>query len=670
MKKEDAQKRIKELTSLLNHYNYQYYIENTSEISDFEFDQLLKELQGLENEYPAFASENSPTKRVGGDITKKFETVRHQYPMLSLSNSYSEEEIIEWENRIKKLISGEVNYVCELKYDGVAIGIRYENGEFVQAVTRGDGTQGEDVSANVKTIRSIPLKLKGDYPSRFEIRGEIIFPFEAFNALNKEREENNEELFANPRNTASGTLKLQDSSVVAKRKLDCFLYAVYSEENVSEGHYESVLKAKTWGFKVPTPENNYLLKTNSIEGIMEFIHYWDEHRKDLPFEIDGIVIKVDSFEQQEELGSTAKSPRWAIAYKFKTEQASALLEKVTYQVGRTGAITPVANLSPVSLGGTTVRRASLHNADQMAILDLHEGDTVYVEKGGEIIPKIVGVNTENRKNDALPIEFIRNCPECDAELIRYEGEAQHYCPNETGCPPQITGKIIHFISRKAMDIDGIGTETVEQLYRAGYIHNVADLFDLTFEQISGLERMGEKSANNLLQGLEKAKEVPFERVLFALGIRYVGETVAKKITHALKNIDKIINASYDDLVNIDEVGERVALSIIQYFQKEDNVNIVRRLKNVGLQFESEEKQLDSSILEGKSIVVSGVFHTVSRNELKALIEANGGKNVGSISSKTSFVVAGENMGPSKLEKANSLGIEILNEEQFLKMIGK
>lgn len=670
MKKEDAQKRIKELTNLLNHYNYQYYIENTSEISDFEFDQLLKELQGLENEYPAFASENSPTKRVGGDITKKFETVRHQYPMLSLSNSYSEEEIIEWENRIKKLISGEVNYVCELKYDGVAIGIRYENGEFVQAVTRGDGTQGEDVSANVKTIRSIPLKLKGDYPSRFEIRGEIIFPFEAFNALNKEREDNNEELFANPRNTASGTLKLQDSSVVAKRKLDCFLYAVYSEENVSEGHYESVLKAKTWGFKVPTPENNYLLKTNSIEGIMEFIHYWDEHRKDLPFEIDGIVIKVDSFEQQEELGSTAKSPRWAIAYKFKTEQASALLEKVTYQVGRTGAITPVANLSPVSLGGTTVRRASLHNADQMAILDLHEGDTVYVEKGGEIIPKIVGVNTENRKNDALPIEFIRNCPECDTELIRYEGEAQHYCPNETGCPPQITGKIIHFISRKAMDIDGIGTETVEQLYRAGYIHNVADLFDLTFEQISGLERMGEKSANNLLQGLEKAKEVPFERVLFALGIRYVGETVAKKITHALKNIDKIINASYDDLVNIDEVGERVALSIIQYFQKEDNVNIVRRLKNVGLQFESEEKQLDSSILEGKSIVVSGVFHTVSRNELKALIEANGGKNVGSISSKTSFVVAGENMGPSKLEKANSLGIEILNEEQFLKMIGK
>lgn len=670
MKKEDAQKRIKELTNLLNHYNYQYYIENTSEVSDFEFDQLLKELQGLENEYPAFASENSPTKRVGGDITKKFETVRHQYPMLSLSNSYSEEEIIEWENRIKKLISGEVNYVCELKYDGVAIGVRYENGEFVQAVTRGDGTQGEDVSANVKTIRSIPLKLKGDYPSRFEIRGEIIFPFEAFNALNKEREENNEELFANPRNTASGTLKLQDSSVVAKRKLDCFLYAVYSEENISEGHYESVLKAKTWGFKVPTPENNYLLKTNSIEGIMEFIHYWDEHRKDLPFEIDGIVIKVDSFEQQEELGSTAKSPRWAIAYKFKTEQASALLEKVTYQVGRTGAITPVANLSPVSLGGTTVRRASLHNADQMAILDLHEGDTVYVEKGGEIIPKIVGVNIENRKNDALPIEFIRNCPECDAELIRYEGEAQHYCPNETGCPPQITGKIIHFISRKAMDIDGIGTETVEQLYRAGYIHNVADLFDLTFEQISGLERMGEKSANNLLQGLEKAKEVPFERVLFALGIRYVGETVAKKITHALKNIDKIINASYDDLVNIDEVGERVALSIIQYFQKEDNVNIVRRLKNVGLQFESEEKQLDSSILEGKSIVVSGVFHTVSRNELKALIEANGGKNVGSISSKTSFVVAGENMGPSKLEKANSLGIEILNEEQFLKMIGK
>ncbi|HLW40305.1 MAG TPA: NAD-dependent DNA ligase LigA [Brumimicrobium sp.] len=668
MKKEEVQTRIKELTSLLNHYNYQYYIENVSEISDFEFDQLLKELQDLESKYPEFTHENSPTKRVGGDITKKFETVRHEYPMLSLSNTYSEEEIVEWENRIKKLISGKVEYVCELKYDGVAIGIRYENGEFVQAVTRGDGTQGEDVSANVKTIRTIPLKLKGDFPDRFEIRGEIIFPFEAFNALNKEREENNEELFANPRNTASGTLKLQDSSVVAARKLDCFLYAIYGVDDLTSGHYESVLKAKTWGFKVPTPENNYLLKTDSLEGIMEFIHYWDEHRKELPFEIDGIVIKADSFDQQEELGSTAKSPRWAIAYKFKTEQASAVLKKVTYQVGRTGAITPVANLSPVSLGGTTVRRASLHNADQMKILGLHEGDTVYVEKGGEIIPKIVGVNLEKRIASSLPLEFINACPECDSELIRYEGEAQHYCPNELGCPPQITGKVIHFISRKAMNIDGIGTETVEQLYRAGYIKNAADLFSLTFEQISGLERMGEKSANNLLQGLEEAKKVPFERVLFALGIRYVGETVAKKIATALKNIDAIKSASYDELVAIDEVGERIALSIIQYFQQEENVKIVEGLKNAGLQFEGEEKKLDSSILEGKSIVVSGVFHTITRNELKALIEANGGKNVGSISSKTSFVVAGENMGPAKLEKATGLGIEILNEEDFLKMI--
>src|SRR5690554_3155123 len=442
MKKEEAEKRIEDLSKELNHYNHQYYIENTSEVSDFEYDTRLKELQDLEAKFPALALPNSPTKRVGGDITKKFNTVKHEYPMLSLSNTYSEEEIVEWENRIKKLISGKVEYVCELKYDGVAIGIRYENGEFVQAVTRGDGTQGEDVSANVKTIRTIPLKLKGDFPDRFEIRGEIIFPFEAFNALNKEREENNEELFANPRNTASGTLKLQDSSVVAARKLDCFLYAIYGVDDLTSGHYESVLKAKTWGFKVPTPENNYLLKTDSLEGIMEFIHYWDEHRKELPFEIDGIVIKADSFDQQEELGSTAKSPRWAIAYKFKTEQASAVLKKVTYQVGRTGAITPVANLSPVSLGGTTVRRASLHNADQMKILGLHEGDTVYVEKGGEIIPKIVRVNLEKRIASSLPLEFINACPECDSELIRYEGEAQHYCPNELGCPPQITGKVI------------------------------------------------------------------------------------------------------------------------------------------------------------------------------------------------------------------------------------
>lgn len=670
MTKEEAKVKIEALTKELNRLNHAYYIENVSIVSDFEFDQLLKQLQELEGKFPELAAVNSPTKRVGGDITKKFKTVVHEYPMLSLSNSYSEEEIVEWENRVKKLAVGELEYVCELKYDGVAIGIRYENGEFVQAVTRGDGSQGEDISANVKTIRTIPLKLKGDYPQRFEIRGEIIFPHEAFNRLNEKRESEGLELFANPRNTASGTLKLQDSSVVAQRGLDCFLYSVQGVEDLTDGHYDSVIKAGEWGFKIPLPKNNYLKKTNSIEGIMEFIHYWNEHRAELPFEIDGVVIKVDSYEQQESLGMTAKSPRWAIAYKFKTETASSTLEAVTYQVGRTGAITPVANLSPVALGGTVVRRASLHNADQMAILDLYEKDTVFVEKGGEIIPKIVGVDVEKRLPDATKIEFIDKCPECESPLTRYEGEAQHYCLNDLGCPPQITGRIIHFISRKAMNIDGIGAETVEQLFKLGYIHNSADLYSLKFEQISTMERMGEKSANNILEGLEKSKEVPFERVLFALGIRHVGETVAKKVAKALKNIDAIIAADYEALIQIDEVGEKIALSILQHFKQEENLKIIQDLKVAGLQFEIEEKELDSNALEGKSIVVSGVFHTVSRNELKALIEANGGKNVGSISAKTSYVVAGDNMGPAKLEKATNLGVEILNEEQFLKLIGK
>lgn len=670
MTKEEAKVKIEALTKELNRLNHAYYIENVSIVSDFEFDQLLKQLQELEGKFPELAAVNSPTKRVGGDITKKFKTVVHEYPMLSLSNSYSEEEIVEWENRVKKLAVGELEYVCELKYDGVAIGIRYENGEFVQAVTRGDGSQGEDISANVKTIRTIPLKLKGDYPQRFEIRGEIIFPHEAFNRLNEKRESEGLELFANPRNTASGTLKLQDSSVVAQRGLDCFLYSVQGVEDLTDGHYDSVIKAGEWGFKIPLPKNNYLKKTNSIEGIMEFIHYWNEHRAELPFEIDGVVIKVDSYEQQESLGMTAKSPRWAIAYKFKTETASSTLEAVTYQVGRTGAITPVANLSPVALGGTVVRRASLHNADQMAILDLYEKDTVFVEKGGEIIPKIVGVDVEKRLPDASKIEFIDKCPECESPLTRYEGEAQHYCLNDLGCPPQITGRIIHFISRKAMNIDGIGAETVEQLFKVGYIHNSADLYSLKFEQISTMERMGEKSANNILEGLEKSKEVPFERVLFALGIRHVGETVAKKVAKALKNIDAIIAADYEALIQIDEVGEKIALSILQHFKQEENLKIIQDLKVAGLQFEIEEKELDSNALEGKSIVVSGVFHTVSRNELKALIEANGGKNVGSISAKTSYVVAGDNMGPAKLEKATNLGVEILNEEQFLKLIGK
>jgi DNA ligase (NAD+) len=664
----EAKSRIAELSELINHHNHLYYVESRTEISDQEFDALLRELQDLEAQFPEFADVNSPTKRVGGDITKKFPTVVHEYPMLSLSNTYSTEEIIDWENRVKKLVGGTLNYVCELKYDGVAIGIRYENGQFVRAVTRGDGTQGEDISANVKTIRAIPLRLKGDYPEVFEIRGEIFFPLENFQKLNQEREEAGEALFANPRNSASGTLKLQDSSVVASRGLDCFLYGVYGEELATSGHFETVNKAAEWGFKSPKEEMNYIRKVTSIEGIVEFINYWDKERANLPFEIDGVVIKVDDYLQQKQLGFTAKSPRWAISYKFKTERVSSKLEEVTYQVGRTGAITPVANLTPVSLGGTIVKRASLHNSDQIEKLDLHEEDTVYVEKGGEIIPKIVGVDLALRNTHAKKIHFIENCPECNAPLRRFEGEAQHYCPNDTGCPPQITGRIDHFISRKAMNIDGLGTETVTQLFKEGLIHNSADLYDLTPEQIEGLERMGTKSAENLLNGLKDSLEVPFERVLFALGIRHVGETVAKKIAKSVKNIDNLLLSTYDELIAIDEVGDKIALSIIGHFRDETNVRIVDKLRNKGLRFEIEEVAQDSNKLEGKSFVVSGVFTLFSRDELKKLIESNGGKNVGSISAKTDFVIAGENMGPAKLEKANKLNITILSENEFNEMI--
>ncbi|MCO5268696.1 MAG: NAD-dependent DNA ligase LigA [Brumimicrobium sp.] len=667
MTKQEAEIRVHKLSELLNHLNHQYYVENISEVSDFEYDKMLKELQDLEVMFPELASENSPTKRVGGDITKKFATIVHEYPMLSLSNTYSQEEIIEWENRIHKLVGNNIEYVCELKYDGVAIGIRYDNGTFTRAVTRGDGTKGEDVSANVKTIRTVPLQLHGNFPPTFEIRGEIIFPFEAFNKLNKQREDEGEELFANPRNTASGTLKQQDSSIVASRGLDCFLYGVYGVD-FEEGHYEAVLDAGTWGFKIPTPQKNYITKTNSISGIMDFIHYWDEKRHDLPFAVDGVVIKVNSFAQQEELGYTAKSPRWAIAFKFETEQAITTLEEVTYQVGRTGAITPVANLTPVSLGGTIVKRASLYNEDQMNKLDLHEKDVVFVEKGGEIIPKIVGVDIKQRKPNAQRINYITSCPECGTALKRFEGEAIHYCTNDLGCPPQITGRIIHFISRKAMDVEGLGEETIEQLFREGLIHNSADLYELTFDQLVNLERMAEKSANNLLEGLEKSKQVPFERVLFALGIRYVGETVAKKVAKALKNMDAIMQASYDQLIGIDEVGEKIAIAIQQHFEQAENREIVAHLQRIGLTFEIEEKQLESNVLEGKSIVVSGVFQSFSRDELKAIIEAHGGKNVGSISAKTSFIVAGENMGPSKLQKAQDLGVQILSEEEFKQLI--
>lgn len=668
MEKSEAADRIALLSEKLNHYNHLYYIENVSEISDFQFDKLLRELQELEQQHPDLALPNSPTKRVGGDITKKFQTVVHEYPMLSLSNTYSKEEIVEWETRVRKIIPGDIDYVCELKYDGLAIGIRYENGEFKQAVTRGDGTKGEDVSANVRTIKTVPLQLQGNYPPKFEIRGEIVFPFKQFNALNEERIKNGEEPFANPRNTASGTLKLQDSKEVAKRGLDCYLYGVYGAELPASGHFDTVQKVGEWGFKIPQASREMIAKTQSIEGIMHFIRFWDEERKNLPFAIDGVVIKVDDYRQQEQLGYTAKSPRWAIAFKFETEQASSELQSVTYQVGRTGAITPVANLAPVSLGGTTVKRASLHNADQLELLDLHENDTVFVEKGGEIIPKIVGVDLQKRKAGAQKIQFITHCPECQSLLKRIEGEAQHYCPNDTNCPPQITGRIIHFISRKAMNIEGIGSELVEQLYQKEMITDCADLFDLSFESLLSLERMGEKSANNLLKGLKEAKKVLFERVLFALGIRYVGETVAKKLAKALKNIDAIMQATYDELIAIDEVGEKIAIAVQAYFQEEKNVEVVNRLKLAGLQFHLEEKEQMSTSLEGKSIVVSGVFTKFSRKELKDLIEANGGKNVGSISAKTSFVLAGENMGPAKLEKAQKLGVKILNEEEFIQLI--
>lgn len=665
---EEIKKRIRYLMDTIDYHNQLYYQEDTSKISDFEFDQLLVELQDLEKAYPNLADPNSPTQRVGGGITKKFDTVKHEYPMLSLSNTYSKEEIIDWENRLKKMATGTLTYVCELKYDGVAIGIRYENGIFKQAVTRGDGVQGEDVSLNVKTIKSIPLRLRGDYPEKFEIRGEIFFPLDRFSKLNEERANNNEPLFANPRNTASGTLKLQDSSEVAKRGLDCFLYGVYGDEIPVDGHYESVMKAKTWGFKIPLIDEKYILKTNSIDGIMDFITYWDKKRTELPFEIDGVVIKVDDYGQQQDLGFTAKSPRWAIAYKFKAEQVSSVLERVTYQVGRTGAVTPVANLAPVALGGTTVKRASLHNADQIEKLNLYENDTVYVEKGGEIIPKIVGVDVAKRIPSSERIQFIEHCPECSTPLVRYEGEAQHYCPNDTGCPPQVTGRIIHFISRKAMNIDGLGTETVEQLFSAKLIQNYADLYTLTKEQVIALERMADKSATNLVNGVKASIGVPFERVLFALGIRHVGETVAKKIAKALKHIDAIMDASYDELIAIDEVGEKIALSIQSFFSQPENRTIVERLKTYGLQFSIVEEEKGDNIFNGKSFVVSGVFENYSRDELKAKITYFGGKNVSSISSKTDYLLAGDKMGPAKLEKATKLGINIISEQEFDQLI--
>ncbi len=677
-------KRINELTQQLNEHNHRYYVLNAPIISDMEFDFLLKDLEALEQKYPDYAAANSPTKRVGGDITDKFEKVAHSRPMLSLSNTYSKEDIADWEERIHKAVDTEIEYVMELKYDGVAIALHYENGQFVRGITRGDGSVGEDVSTNIRTIRSIPLHLTGDFPASFEIRGEIFLPKKEFNKLNEERAKNGEELYANPRNTAAGTLKQQDSAEVAKRKLDCYLYYVLGENLALPSHFENVEKAAQWGFKVPSSRQRLIEKATSIDGIMDFINYWDIHRHDLPFEIDGIVIKVNKLSLWDELGMTAKSPRWAIAYKFKAETARTRLNKVTYQVGRTGAITPVANLQPVVLAGTTVKRASLHNADQIAKLDIREGDLVLVEKGGEIIPKITGVVLEERPVASQPLQYIQNCPECGTELIREEGEALHYCPNEIGCPPQIKGKMEHFISRKAMNIEGLGSETVAGLYDKGLVKDVADIYDLKFEQLLGLEfsvgdeesgeikkrSLQEKSVKNLLEGLDASKNVPFERVLFALGIRFVGETVAKKLVKHFKNIDALQTASREALLEADEVGEKIADSILFYFSEEKNRTIIRRLKEAGLQFESlaNESAAASDKLKGLTFVVSGVFTNFSRDGIKESIEANGGKVSGSISSKTSYVLAGDDMGPSKRKKAEDLGVKIISEAEYIALI--
>jgi DNA ligase (NAD+) len=662
----DIKQQIETLRDELRQHNYNYYVLDNPTISDFDFDVKLKQLQELEAKHPEFYDASSPTLRVGGEVTKNFETVVHEHRMYSLDNSYSKEDLLDWETRIKKQVDGEVQYTCELKYDGASISLTYENGQLTKAVTRGDGFQGDNVTTNIKTIKSVPLQLKGDFPSKFDIRGEIVLPFEGFNKMNEERIEIGEEPYRNPRNTASGSLKLQDSTEVAKRPLECLLYNITGTNLNISTQFESLEKARAWGFKVPQAAK----LANSIDEVLEFIAYWDEHRHNLPYETDGVVIKVNSLYQQEELGYTAKAPRWAMAYKFKAEQVSTRLNEITYQVGRTGAITPVANLEPVELAGTTVKRASLHNADQIAKLDIREGDEVYVEKGGEIIPKIIAVDLSKRPADSKPTEYITHCPECNTELVRTEGEAQHYCPNYNGCNPQIIGRIQHFISRKAMDIDGLGGETVALLVNAGLITNYSDLYELTVEEVLPLERMAQKSAENLINGIEVSKQIPFERVLYALGIRYVGETVAKKLVKHYKTIDAIKNASEEELVNVDEIGVKIAESVVAFFASEANSSIIERLKHFGVQLEISAEKLanQTNKLEGSTFVVSGVFTSVSRNELKKLIEDNGGKVSSSISSKTSYVVAGDNMGPSKKTKAESLNIPILSEEEFLLMI--
>jgi len=663
------QETIQALRNELNQHNYNYYVLDNATISDYDFDIKLKELQDLENKHPEFFDENSPTQRVGGTVTKNFKTIAHQYRMYSLDNSYSKEDLLDWENRIQKVL-GNVNlqYTCELKYDGASISITYENGKLVQALTRGDGFQGDEVTSNIKTIKSVPLHLKGNYPDKFDIRGEIILPFAGFEKMNQELVEIGETPYSNPRNTASGSLKLQDSAEVAKRPLECLLYFVTGNNLPFKTQYEGLELARSWGFKVPKEAK----LVNSMQEVFDFIDYWDVHRHNLPYETDGVVVKVNSIQHQEELGYTAKSPRWAIAYKFKSEQVSTKLKSISYQVGRTGAITPVANLEPVQLAGTIVKRASLHNADQIEKLDIRINDTVFVEKGGEIIPKIIAVDLEKRPENSEPTHYISYCPECHTELVRNVGEANHYCPNFYGCPPQIIGRIQHYISRKAMDIEGLGGETVALLFKNNLVHNYADLYELKVEDILHLERMAQKSAENLVNGVQKSKEIPFESVLFALGIRFVGETVAKKLAKHYKNIDALAQASLMDLILVDEIGERIAKSVIEFFENEENRKIIERLKSYGIQFEIEEKINPNATdkFVGKTFVVSGVFSQFSRDELKKAIEDNGGKVGSSISAKTDFVVAGDNMGPAKLEKATKLNITILSEEDFINKLNE
>lgn len=663
---ESIGQHIESLREELNLHNYNYYVLSTPTISDFEFDQKMKELTRLEEAHPEFADSNSPSQRVGSDLTKNFVQIPHKYPMLSLGNTYSEEEVKEFFDRVKKDLNDTFEIVCELKYDGASISLTYINGRLVQAVTRGDGVKGDDITANVKTIRSIPLVLRGtDYPAEFEIRGEILMPWKVFDELNKERAEQEEPLFANPRNATSGTLKLQDPKIVASRKLDAYLYYMLGENLPTGGHYENLQKAKEWGFKI----SNATKKCTTIEEVFAFIKYWDVERKNLPVITDGIVLKVNSLLQQKNLGYTSKFPRWAIAYKFQAEQELTELLFVSYQVGRTGTVTPVANLQPVKLSGTTVKRASLYNADSIEALDLHIGDMVYVEKGGEIIPKVTKVETSLRKPGSLKVEFIHECPECHTQLVRDQGEAAFYCPNYMGCPPQIKGRIEHYITRKAMDISG-GSETVEHLFNAGLIRNVADLYTLKWEDVAVLERWAEKSAKNLIDSIADSNKVPYSRVLFALGIRYVGETVAKKIAAAFPSIDLLEQATVEDLVQVDEIGERIAQSVVDFFRKEENIEIINKLKSFGIQFEQKQNTSvsGSDKLKGLTIVISGTFEKYSRDEYKGLIEANGGKNSGSISAKTNYLLAGANMGPAKLEKAQKLGVAILNEDEFLKMI--